>query len=271
VAKSPVAGGRSRGVRALLVPALLAFTALPAVAQDATGVILGRTLDFTNESPVTGAQVELLGERGNRVATVTSGPEGAFRFQDVRPGTYRLSGRSLGYQAVTTPTFDVSEGTATDVILWMGIDAVPLAPLEVVAGRAGVRSLNPLLAAFQERADTRYFRGTYIMAEEISMRSPQRVTDLLATLGSLTVTQETLVNNRTWCAPTIYLDGVRIYRHEPGPGGTGGDAAFIAVNSISPHEIEGMEFYAGGASTPHEFLGPSAGCGVIAIWLKRGG
>lgn len=265
----------SRIPRALPLPLfllLLALTSLPVLAQDETVTILGRTLDFMNEAPVVGAEVELVGERGNRVATATSGPDGVFRFSDVAPGTYRLSARSLGYREVATPTFEAAPGITTDLILWMGVDAVPLAPLEVVAGRGGgVRSMNPLLAAFQERAATRRYRGTYIMADEIRDRSPQRVTDLLATLGSLTVTQEVILNNRTWCAPTVYLDGHRIYRHEPGPEGEGGDVAFIAINSISPHEIEGIEFYAGAGSLPHEFAGPSAGCGVVAIWLRRGG
>jgi hypothetical protein len=260
----------SRLRRVLLsVSAAAALVPLPIVAQD-DGSVVGRVLDFTNAAPVVSAEVEILDPHGVRIAATTTGSDGGFRLDRIVPGPYRLHARSLGYEPVTTPSITVGSGVMTEVIIWVAIDAVPLAPLEVVAGSVPL-SANPLLNTFLQRVANRTHRGTYILSEEIRLRQPQRLTDLLATLPSLTATQEVVWNNRTNCPPTVWLDGVRIYRAERGPGGGAAAGAFEVINSISPHSLEGFEWYPGAASLPHEFTGASAGCGVLAFWTKRGG
>jgi hypothetical protein len=54
------------------------------------------------------------------------------------------------------------------------------------------------------------------------------------------------------------VDGAIVYR------GTQGQAPFD-INSIRPEEMEGVEFYAGGASMPIEYR---FGCGLVVIWTR---
>lgn len=39
---------------------------------------------------------------------------------------------------------------------------------------------------------------------------------------------------------------------------------------ISPGDVEAIEVFAGSSQIPAEFGGSTAGCGVIALWTKRG-
>jgi hypothetical protein len=64
------------------------------------------------------------------------------------------------------------------------------------------------------------------------------------------------------CPPAYFVDGSPFYVDD-----TNGDPF-----PVGPTEIMGIEVYAGTAGVPIEFQRPtSGGCGVIAIWTKRGG
>ena len=45
---------------------------------------------------------------------------------------------------------------------------------------------------------------------------------------------------------------------------------YFPINSIPPHDIYGVEVYAGAASLPTEFSGArkDASCGLIMIWTR---
>jgi hypothetical protein len=165
----------------------------------------------------------------------------------------------------------VQQGEPLEVLVRLLADAVPLAPLEVLTRRTHV-PVNVALAGFHERS--RQGRGgTFILREEIDTRQPKDVSDLLATVGSFVVAGETVSNNRTQCEPAVFIDGLEVRNAGSGrvPRGRGGNAAWAAVNSVHWTEVEGIEAYAGAATIPALFAGARrAGCGVIAIWLRRG-
>src|SRR5690606_3223236 len=110
---------------------------------------------------------------------------------------------------------------------------------------------------------------TIIPAEEIAVRSPRRLTDLLVATQGMMVVEGILINKRRQCAPTVYLDGIRI-THEAKGSSNALKEAFEAVNLLSPSLIEGVEVYPGQATVPGEFGDSIAGCGVILIWSRRG-
>lgn len=58
------------------------------------------------------------------------------------------------------------------------------------------------------------------------------------------------------CPPQVYIDGI------PWAG---------PIDEITLRDIEGIEVYRGAAEVPAEFAGSNAGCGVIALWSRRGG
>ncbi|HSJ24331.1 MAG TPA: TonB-dependent receptor [Longimicrobiales bacterium] len=252
-----------RPVYAAALGVLLAATLMPAAASaQAAGAIVGRVLEFTSDSAIADVSVELLDSRQRRVATTTSDATGAFRFLRVRAGTYQLRAASIGYREVLTPEVQVADD-AVEVIVRMGIDAVPLAPLEVV-GRPARLHANLAISDFLERAE-RKMGGAYILREAIEERQPERVSDLLRTVGSITVVNHArggaIHNSRTQCAPSVWIDGIEVSLRFPN--------AWEAINSLHWSEVQGMEVYPGSASVPAQFSGSRSGCGVIAIWTRR--
>lgn len=261
---------------ALLTTALLLQGVLPCLATaQANAVLTGRALDFVADAPVVAAQIELLDDRQRRVMSVMTDPQGRFTFERVRAGSYQLRATSIGYRDVITPPLAVQtlDSTAVyEVIVWMGVEAVPLAPLEVVA-RARPIVRHPGLAAFFARADRR-MGGRFMMREEIESIGPHRTTDLLPLLG-VTVIAETLEMPRLRCAPTVYLDGITLYSPVYSPGevtvGSGPrEEPFLMINElIDPAAIEGIEVFPGASSVPGQFGGTMAACGVVSIWTRR--
>jgi hypothetical protein len=84
--------------------ALLCLSGRAAAQDNAT--IVGRVLEFTTDAPVAAVQVELLDSRQRRVGEAITDDAGAFRFTNVRAGSYQLRARSIGYREVTTPAVD---------------------------------------------------------------------------------------------------------------------------------------------------------------------
>jgi hypothetical protein len=240
-----------------------------AEAQNA-GAVVGRVLEFSSDSVVAQARVELLDSRQRRVAMATADAAGAFRFAELRPGTYHLRATASGYREVMTPDLTVA-GEAVHVVVRMGIDVVPLAPLEVTT-RPAAAHRNVALAGFLDRAERR-MGGAFILLDEIEERQPRHITDLIRVAGSMTVIDHArggiVLNNRTQCAPSVYIDGRFIAGSYPGTS-LGGERVFDAINSVHWSQVEGIEVYSGVSTVPAEFSGSRAGCGVVAIWLRRG-
>jgi hypothetical protein len=238
-----------------------------AFAQDLP-TLSGIVLDFANEAVVAGARVELLGARDRSLASTYADSTGAFSFARVRPGTYRLRAQSLGYRQVVTPEVNVA-AEPVEVVVRLAAGAVPLAPLEVVTRAQPQRAhINIELAGFYERSQ-RKMGGTFIMRDEIDARNPFRVTDLLKTVGSLTVASENLVNSRGACGPAIWLDGKRISGMDGSNAGTNPHSSYEVANSVDPFTLEGIEVYAGPATLPPQFAAFTGACGAVVLWSRR--
>ncbi|HUF67441.1 MAG TPA: carboxypeptidase-like regulatory domain-containing protein [Longimicrobiales bacterium] len=247
------------------------FAAQSAQAQVVT-VLSGRTLDFVSEAPIATVEIELLDARQRRIASTISDSAGRFRFERHQSGSWQLRARSIGYQTVLTPPVDIAAGDTVDVVIRLGVDAVPLAPLEVVA-RAEPVHRHPGLAAFYRRVG-RDLGGRFVLRAEIDERNQRLVTDLLTTTGVHVIGNPSggdvgLYMKRLGCAPVVYLDGAPVGGGGRGPGD--GKGAYEAANLLLPFDVEGIEVYAGPATIPPEFGGSSGACGVIAIWTRRGG
>jgi outer membrane cobalamin receptor len=104
----------------------------------------------------------------------------------------------------------------------------------------------------------------FITRDDIERRGPFRVSDLLGDRGWLEYADGhgvAVVNRRTQSEPAVYLDGHRLVEECK-------HGAAEAVNLVHPGDVEGIEIYSGPATTPAEFSGSTARCGVIAIWTR---
>lgn len=148
--------------------------------------------------------LNVVDSRGRRITSATTDSAGAFRFSGLDPGSYQLRARSDAYKEVLTPPVELVDSGIVAVVVRLAADLIPPAPLEVTAPPSMPRR-NVALSTFLERAE-RGIGGILIMPDEIHRRSPRNVTDLLATTAGIVVMQDIIINQRTQCAPTVYLD-----------------------------------------------------------------
>lgn len=92
---APVHAGR---LRAVLLLGLLLALAGAARAQGAGGVVAGRVLD-PEGAPVAGATVRLIRAEGAQPRSGASDDAGAFRFEDVPAGRWRVRAERIGFAA----------------------------------------------------------------------------------------------------------------------------------------------------------------------------
>jgi hypothetical protein len=90
--------------RVLLVGYLVIGLAVAIAAQSAgSGVITGRVVEAGTNAPVADARVRLSAAARPtpgqipQVREATSGPDGAFRFEGLEPGPYRLTVQKAGF------------------------------------------------------------------------------------------------------------------------------------------------------------------------------
>jgi hypothetical protein len=70
-------------------------------------------------------------------------------------------------------------------------------------------------------------------------------------------------NSPKMCWVSVYIDGAPLYT-----GGPGTDA--VDFNSLRVDEFAGVEFYAGGASTPAQYNNTKeSNCGVLLLWTRE--
>jgi hypothetical protein len=69
------------------------------------------------------------------------------------------------------------------------------------------------------------------------------------------------------CFYQIIVDGQRIFAL--GSGGPNGARDPPSIDDFAPNGLEGIEVYAGPATTPPQFGGLGAACGTIILWTRR--
>jgi hypothetical protein len=255
---------------ARLLAAALFFAGV--ATADAQVQLSGRVIDDVSGQPIVEAAVELQDARGRRLAQHTTDDTGFFRFVIKAAGPVRLQADRIGYRRVTTPTIHFDGYTMYGVEIRLAVDAVLLAPLEVVARSR--TPVSPTLAGFELRRATGH--GWFVSRGEIERRNPSRVTDLLANAPGVQVQRRIVYMARAQnCPAQIYIDGFHINREiRPVAGRRGGRTStelFPIDDMVSPNAVEGIEVYQGLSRVPAEFLTPESSCGVVAIWTRRGG
>lgn len=99
------------------------LVALPGEASARQGTITGRVIDGTNQQPLVGAQVFLIGTSLN---TITN-QDGRYLLPAVPAGQYTVEATLIGYSQ-GTQTVTVTSGATATVDFALNISAVPLMP-----------------------------------------------------------------------------------------------------------------------------------------------
>jgi Carboxypeptidase regulatory-like domain/TonB-dependent Receptor Plug Domain len=256
----------------------------------------GRLFNVNTEEPLESGVVSLLDSTGVEVASSITNPTGWFQLVAPRPGTYLVKARRLGYRQWIDGPLEIHEGDALNAAFHLKPDPVTLSSLSVTA-EASAQFLRNIGFYQRQRSDF----GHYVTRDQIDMRRPQRMTDLLVSVPGVKIvpaasgagrTQVQLRGSRPSdggpCDPRVFIDGFIAVRggstaitvDGTNPEGVLGDPSSTDVNDpgptlddlVSPREIEAMEIYRSSSQIPARFGGAGAAtrCGVIVVWTRRG-
>ncbi|MEJ2068974.1 MAG: carboxypeptidase regulatory-like domain-containing protein [Syntrophobacterales bacterium] len=216
----------------------LAVAAVAARGRGASPRLSGQVVDAGTGEPLTGVTVHLQGTKQARV----SDDDGRFTFDDVPAGPVVLQATRPGY-ADASGSVTARPGQSLRLEIRMSTKPIELEPIVVKA----VQARRAGLLADVEYRMKHNIGGEFVTRKEIQLRNPRSIMDMIPITAR--VRWETLQ-----CQPALYLDGVPVN----------------TLADISPTEVEVMEVYRGAADVPGAFMGGTAGCGVVAIWTRRG-
>lgn len=255
--------GSAAGVILFLLSVLPLLPGHALRAQE-PAVVWGTVIDDVSERPVAGVAVSFEDEEGERLKQVVTGEGGHFLLRLDSAGAFRFRATRIGYAEVVTSPYWIGLGDSVQVRFRLSVRAERLPPLEVLVHR---RKEDPRLADYRYRKE-RGLSGVFIDREDQALRTASRIADALrgAAPGMRVryepVARSTTVTMSRGCRPAIFLDGAL---------SSSGPLSASPLDFLSPRDIEAIEIYRGAAQVPGAFSGSASGCGVIALWTRRGG
>lgn len=235
----------------------------PLASQSA--LVLGAVEDSTGRG-IPQVQISILGV----AAASVSDSAGRFRFGPLRPSTYILQFRRLGY----TPVTAMADLTTTDT-LRLAIELAPaatsLATVNVTATSTD-RKLEQV-GFVRRRMDGTVPPSRFITRAEFEARPPLTMTELLRRMGGFD----------TRCQrASVYVDGALLAKDPPrdsivnakgkrvpADGFGEGMKRPNSIDAIPPTIVGAVEAYTGPAEIPLEFKAAGRGfeC-VVLVWTR---
>jgi hypothetical protein len=225
-----------------------------------TGVV-GIVTDQVSGQPIPGVVVNVVGL--GRVATTDD--NGRFTLPELTPRRHDVVFSHLGYRE-RSESITVEQDRVVRLQIALTVDAIALDPIEVTVDRLD-RNLQSV--GFYQREEDGW--GDFLDREDLEFWNPVQLTSALTRFPGVTTVPDPRMPSRgflafrrhgTNCIPTVYLDGIRI--------GGGRDPAGID-DIVNPSVVAGVEVYRNTAGMPPQYWGTGSSCGVVLIWLRRGG
>jgi len=132
--KNRVRTGLKGGLLTLLA---VAFTALQGSAQAVTTSAISGQVTGTQGQPLASVQVVVINQATGTQNGVLTREDGRFLLPGLRPGSYRIEARSVGYRTETLENFPLALGVTERVDFVLAQEAVQLAGIEVRGERSG--------------------------------------------------------------------------------------------------------------------------------------
>ena len=247
-----------------------------------TTAFSGRVTRDSTDLPVADAEV-ILADVG---LTARTNERGEFRITGVTPGAHMVQVRKIGYTfsdqqmefaggAPTVRNLAMSRITTLDSL---NVTARPMPPDEA-------------MRTFDEHRKTGL--GKFITRAELEKQRDRRMSDIVAQFPGVSIMHgksgQAYLGSRTpvksirgevcqpikqddpddmrrpykpcpeACYARIFVDGVQISQNE-----------MPNINRIDPAQLEGVEYYRGGAQLPIQYNVLNARCGVLVLHTRRG-
>ena len=246
--------------------AFVTLIAIPARAQTEMRTVKGTVTDSSGRFV---AYVAIDG--GAKYRTITNAV-GEFSMSVPKKEGVDLGVRRIGFLPTKSR---IEPGSDTTITIAMQQLAVMLTS-QVVRAQQLVRSLE--LRGFYERmleSQKGALVGEYVMPEEVEIRNPQRVSQLLENRRGITVRRQGGCNiivtcfrvyGTGGCPATIFLDGQRLNSLNVASNDLGGAPPVDELIPIS--SVSGVEVYPRGAGAPPKFQNLGGSCAIVLIWTK---
>ena len=240
------------------------FLRLTPIGDPSEGMItgiVGVVTDQVNGQPVPEVVVNVDGI--GRVATTDE--DGRFTLSELTPGHHDVVFSHLGYRQRSV-SIEVEADHVVKLHVELAVDAIALDPIEVTVDR---QDRNLQSVGFYQREEDGW--GDFLDREDLEFGNPVQLTAALTRFPGVTTVPDPRMPGRgflvfrragTECIPTVYLDGVRI-------GGSRSPAWIDDI--VNPGVVAGVEVYRSSAGMPPQYWGTGSACGVVLIWLRRGG
>lgn len=125
-------------------------------------------------------------------------------------------------------------------------------------------------------------KGQFISREELEKSQAKRMADVLQRLRGIRLYrsprgeafainsrgQVTMLGSNPTCYVQVYLDDVPLPSTSSHPPSKVPSGMVFNLNSLSPSEIEGVEYYVGLGEIPPKYNRTGSVCGVLLLWTR---
>jgi hypothetical protein len=262
-------GLRASHRRRVFFSAVFASVAVLTLARaGASQAVAGRVFAESSFMPIEGATLLLSDGDDNVVVQVITDGRGSFEILSPSAGPYTLEVYRLGFAQFRSEPLDLSNGATVEVQILLGIEAIPLAPLRVVARSTPAAGR---LAGFRQRMnDPSRVGGYFITEEDIARRPMSEPSELvlqapgvgLARMrGGLDRGMIVLEAAASQCVARLFLDGVRVQQ----------TADHTIDDLLTTKSLAGVEVYPRALTAPIQYQDATPPlCGVVLFWSREG-
>lgn len=260
----------------ILTGLLLLGSALWPRAVEAQ-VVYGEVTDGPSGVPIAGVRLQLRDLEGRVVASADSDDEGRFELQAPAGGLYSLHAERIGYSSFRSDAVSIADGGSIEVLVRLGVEAIPLAPFVVLADSQIRRGRA---AEFERRRNDPTVGGHFLDSSDIRSRPTATPTQLLRALPSVDLYRVQTVDNPMgpdrsliylpgsrggslrsgMCLAQVFVNGIAMRQTQ--------DGHFTVDDMLQGAPLLGVELYTRAAAAPVEFRGTGE-CGVVLYWTEE--
>jgi outer membrane cobalamin receptor len=215
------------------------------VTTSIRGEIRGRVVNAASKTPIGIATVDVVNDAaGASVARASTGADGGFRIEGVRPGRYRVRIRALGYTPREIPSVVVAATSPTTDVGTVALTAVPL-------------ELQSLLVTGQrQQVQLAPDRNTYVVRDMPTTKGGSAL-DVLRNVPAVDVDIDNVVSLRGNSGVVVQING----RKSPlKPAQLGNFLAQLSADMVDKVEV---------VPNPSARDDPEGVAGIINIVLKQ--
>lgn len=238
-ASPPSRPSRGRTLGLLLVFSVIGLLSTPALAAQQS-VLTGIVVEDGTRQPLGAVDLRVLDANDEPIAVTLSDEDGAFRLEVPDPGSYTLSVRRIGYEAIRAPDLEIDPEEAIELEITLATAAIALEPVRVISSRTLIPGR---IREFRNRAEMnqRLGRGRIFTRTQMERFGPMSAQEVLD--GYMRVPN---------CRPIVLLDGLPV------------EGRLVGIRA---EDLEGIESYRGVTQIPPEYYRYGM-CGLTMMWSR---